>query len=256
MNENLDSRRSAALKKLAEHLTALKDEGGSMLPMESDMLSLIVSGTLNGENLAKRYPDFYKKMLENAELRQAFLDALESLEAEPGELTPIPAPETRLDFLTSQQQSTPKVSITDDEKWGIHWQRSLEQLRAIFSPPELAYRAEQSLIEEPWFTLLRDEVTVSGSAYTIILDCTAAEDEENTLAVYVSLAVTPGISREPAKFPLRARLTWGEYQQDILIPAEGRVRYPNILFDTIFDPALENLKAGLSLTLETASETP
>lgn len=254
MNENLDSRRSAALKKLAEHLTALKDEGRSILPMESDMLSLIVNGTLNGENLAKRYPDFYKKMLENAELRQAFLDALGILEAEPGELTPIPAPETRLDFLTSQP-SAHKMTIVDEKRWSLNWQRSLEQLQAIFSPPELAYRAEQSLIEELWFTLLRDEVTVSGSAYTIILDCTAAEDEENTLAVYLSLAVTPGISREPAKFPLRARLTWGEYQQDVLIHEEGRVRFPNILFDTIFDPALENLKAGLSLTLEIASET-
>lgn len=254
MNENLDSRRSAALKKLAEHLTALKEEGRSILPMESDMLSLIISGTLNGENLAKRYPDFHKKMLENAELRQAFLDALEILEAEPGELTPIPAPETRLDFLTSQP-SAPKITVLDEKQWSLNWQRSLEQLQAIFSPPELAYRAGQSLIEEPWFTLLRDEVTVSGSAYTIILDCTPVEDEENTLAVYVSLAVTPGISREPAKFPLRARLIWGEYQQDVLIPAEGRVRFPNILFDTIFDPALENLKAGLSLTLETAFET-
>ena len=252
MNENLDSRRSAALKRLAERLTAFKDEGGSISPMESDMLSLIVSGTLNGENLAQRYPDFYKKLLENAELRQAFLDALDSTEAErAGELTPIPAPETRLDFLTSQPPA-PKVIHMDEENWSVLWQRPLEQITAIFSPPELAYRSEQSLIEEPWFTLMREEIQVSGSAYSVALDCAPAEEEENTLAVYVSLAVTPGASREPAKFPLRARLEWDEYRQEVLIPAEGRTRFPNIPFDKIFDPAMENLRAGLSLTLETA----
>jgi len=96
-------------------------------------------------------------------------------------------------------------------------------------------------------------VTVSGSVYSIALDCAAAEDEENTLAVHVSLAVTPGASREPAKFPLRAKLAWGDYQQDVLIAEEGRRRFPNIPFGMIFDAALENLRAGLSLTLETAS---
>jgi hypothetical protein len=253
MNENENSRKSAALKRLTEHLTALMEEGGAISPMESDMLSLIVSGTLNGENLAQRYPDFFKKMLENAELRQAFLDALEIIEAErAGELTPMPAPETRLDFLTSQPPA-PKMTVMDEERWSILWQRPLEQLQAIFSPPELAYRTEQSLIEEPWFTLLRDEVTVSESTYTIVLDCAAAEDEENTLAVHVSLAVTPGASRKPAKFPLRAKLAWGDYQQNVLIPEEGRMRFPNIPFGMIFDPALENLRAGLSLTLESAS---
>jgi len=253
MNENLDSRRSAALKRLAERLTAFKDEGGSISLMENDMLSLIVSGTLNGNSLAERYPDFYKKLLENAELRLAFLDALDSLEAErAGELIPMPAPETRLDFLTSQPPA-PKVSLMDGDRWSILWQRPLEQIRAIFSPPELAYRAEQSLIEEPWFTLMREEIQVSESAYSIALDCAPAEEEEKTLAVYVSLAVMPGASREPAKFPLRAKLAWGGYQQDVLIPAEGRMRFPNISFDKIFDPAMENLTDGLSLTLETVS---
>jgi hypothetical protein len=52
---------------------------------------------------------------------------------------------------------------------------------------------------------------------------------------------------------LRARLIWGKYQEDMIFPAEGRKRFPNISFDTIFDPATNNLTAGLSLTLETVS---
>lgn len=252
MNENLDSRKSAALKRLAEHLTAFKQEGGVISSMDSDMLSLIVSGTLNGENLAQRYPGFQRTLLENAELRQAFLDALDSIEAErAGDMIPIPAPETRLDFLTSQQH-TPKVTHRDEENWSVLWQRPLAQLQAIFSPPELAYRASQSLIEEPWVMLLREEIQVAGSAYSIALDCTPAEEEENMLAVFMSLAVTSA-SGEPAKFPLRSRLAWGKYQQDILISTEGRTRFPHIPFDTIFDPITANLTDGLKLTLETAA---
>jgi len=253
MNENFDSRKSAALKRLAERLTVFNLEDRVISPTESDMLSLVVSGTLNGEKLAQRFPDFYEKMLENAGLRQAFLDALESLEAErDGNLIPMPAPDTRLDFLTSQPPA-PNVIHLDEKNWRVLWQRPLAQIQAIFSPPELAYRAKQSLIEEPWVMLLREDIRVSGDTYSVALDCTPADEEENALAVFISLAVTSGASREPAKFRLRARLAWGRYQEDVLIPAEGRMRFPNISFDKIFDPATESLTDGLSLTLETAS---
>ena len=197
MNENMDSRKSAALKRLAEHLTAFNPEGGVISSMDSDMLSLIVSGTLNGENLAQRYPGFQHSLLENAELRQAFLDALESIEAErAGDMIPIPAPETRLDFLT-RQPHTPKVTHRDEENWSVFWQRPLAQLQAIFSPPELAYRADQSLIEEPWVMLLREEIQIAGSTYSVVLDCIPAEEEDNSLAVFMSLAVTYSVYRLP-----------------------------------------------------------
>lgn len=253
MNENFDSRKSAALKRLAKRLTAFNQEEGVISPMESDMLSLMVSGTLNGENLAQRYPEFHRTLLQNAELREAFLDALESIEAErDGILVPMPAPETRLDFL-NRQPPAPNVIHKDEENWSILWQRPLEMIQAIFSPSELAYRAEQSLIEDPWVMLLREEMQVSGKTYSIVLDCIPAEEQENALAVFISLAVTPGASGEPAKFPLRAVLRWGGYQQDVMIQSEGRTKFPTIPFDHIFDLATGSLTDGLSLRLETAS---
>jgi hypothetical protein len=252
MNENFDLRKSAALNRLVECLTAYHHEGGVISPMESDMLSLIVSGILNGENLAQRYPDFHRILLENAELRQAFLDALDSIEAErDGKLIPIPTPETRLDFLTSQPP-VPTVIHKDKEHWSILWQRPLELIQAIFSPPEMAYRAEQNLIEDPWIMLLREEIQVSGSTYSIALDCIPAEEQDNVLSVFLSLAVSPSALGESAKFPLHATLRWGGYQQEMMIPAEGRTRFPNISFDKIFDPVTGNLTDGLSLNLETA----
>lgn len=251
MNENFDPRRSAALKRLAERLTAYTHKGGVLSPRESDMVSLIISGILNGENLAQRYPDFHRTLLENAELREAFLDALDGVEAERnGNLVSMPEPETRLDFLT-RQPPAPIIIHKDAENWSVLWQRPLELIQAIFSPPELAYRAERSLIEDPWVMVLREEIQVFGSAYSIVLDCIPAEEQENAMAVFLSLAVSPGASHESAKFPLRATLRWGGYQQGLTVPEEGRTRFPNISFDLIFDPITKTLTDGLSFTLET-----
>jgi len=242
------------LRKLADHLSALDRQAGSSLSAESDMLSLIVSGTLNGENLAERYPAFHQTLLENPELRQAFLDALESVEAErAGEQIPMPgAKQTELSFL-SAQSVTPVIDIFDKNKWRATWQRTLEQLQAIFSPPELAYRADPSLSEDPWFTLLREEMQVEGNTYDIILDCILSKDNQNSLSTFLNLAVTLGNAPGTAGFPLRATLHWGEYEESILVTEEGRFKFPDIPIASVFDQAEIQLQAGFRLTLETES---
>ncbi len=53
---------------------------------DNAMLSLVVDEALQGVDIVKTYPDFYQQLLANAELRQAFLNALEMLEGDqPGE---------------------------------------------------------------------------------------------------------------------------------------------------------------------------
>ena len=251
MSEQHPSRKPAALQRLAEHLALLNRRAGSISNMDNDMLSLIVSGTLNGENLAERYPDFYRNLLAYPDLREAFLDALETLEADrAGGLTPIPNPETRLDFLI-RPPVAPKINIENKNQWSILWQKTIEQIQAIFSPPDLAYRAGQNLIEDPWFTLLREEMSVAGNTYSIALECTLAPEIENQLAAYLTLAVMPNTPSPIQPFPLSATLQWGDYQQKIIISAEGRERFPDIPLDSIFDPSLAQLQAGLNLTLET-----
>ena len=252
MNEEMDrfnpSQLPAALKTLAEHLSALNAQSESNQLMESDMLSLIVSGTLNGEILAKRYPAFHQKLLENSELRQAFLDALESVEAErAGEMIPLPgASQTAPSFL-STDSARPVIEITEKNTWRATWQRTLEQLQAIFSPPEMAYRADPSLSDDPWFTLLREEITVSGNQYDVLLDCALSNENDDSLSPSLNLAVTLGSPSESAGFPLRANLHWGEYRESMQVTDEGRVRFPDIPLASVLDPS------GLRLTLETAS---
>jgi hypothetical protein len=257
MNEDTNrldsSKKSAALNRLAEHLTSLDAQAESTLPRESEMLSQIVSGILNGEDIAQRYPAFYQKLLEHAELRQAFLDALEAVEAErAGQLTPLPgASNTNLAFL-SNLPPAPTLEILSQDHWRATWQRSFEQIRVIFSPPELAYRADTSAIEDPWFTLLRADINTAGSSYAVVLDCTLATETDNALAAYLNLAVTLE-SPTPAQFPLRASLQWGTYHESLLITEEGRVRFPDIPLLDISDSALGEIQAGFSLTLGTAS---
>jgi hypothetical protein len=250
MNKQKDQQ--AGLKKLVEHLGALEAQAGSPLSMESDMLSQIVSGALKGEDISRRYPAFYRKLLENPDLRQAFLDALDSLEAErAGDLVPMPAAgEASLDFLADPTPG-PAVERLGKENWRFTWKKSLEQLQALFSPGELAYRAGLDPLEDPWFTLLRDELTAAGTTFAVALECSLSRDRDDALAAFLNLAVTLGSTPGPEQFPLRATLRWGAYHESLLLAEEGRARFPDILLSAVFDPSQDYVRAGLSLTLET-----
>jgi hypothetical protein len=245
------SRKPTALRTLLDQLVSLNTGNEPALAKEVDMLSLIVDGALNGENIAQRYPMFYQKLLENAGLRQAFLEALESVEAERfGALLPIPGgPSTSLDFLT-RQRSEAVIETGQQNGWRATWQRTLEQLQAIFSPPEVAYRASQADVTDPWFTLLRDEMTAAGVTYDILLDCTLSTEHDASLAAFLTLAVTLGNTGTLARFPLRANLEWGHYQGSALVTEEGRFPLPDIPVDSVFDETGSQLQAGFSLSLE------
>jgi hypothetical protein len=255
MTEDADRpKKPAALRKLADHLAALNARDDTNLPMESDMLSLIVSGTLNGEDVSSRYPAFHQKLLEDPGLRQAFLDALESVEAErAGQQVSLPgAPRASLDFLL-QRSPPPTVENLGGQTWRAVLQRSLEEIRSVFSPPELAYRADTDAVEDPWFTLLRQEVTAAGTTFDVALECTLSSEMENALSAYMNIAISLGSRSEPVRFPLRASLRWGTYQESIPIPGQGRAKFPDIPLAGIFDPSMGQIQAGFDLILETTS---
>lgn len=253
MNKKKDQQ--AALRKLNGDLSAFDPQNDSVLSMESDMLSLIISGVLKGENLSERYPEFYKKLLEDGNLRQAFLDALDSIETErAGGLAPLPeaAYNRSLDFLT-QQRSEPEVEMEEKNNLRLVWKRSLEQIQAVFSPQELVYRAPLDPTEDPWFTLLRDELTVAGSTFAIALECTLSNERDDALSTFLNLALTVGDAPGREQFPMRASLDWGAYKESVFLSQEGRARFPDILLSSIFDSSQQQVQAGLSLTLETVS---
>ena len=239
------------MKRLSDELAEIDAGKSSAAMVDNEMLSLMVNRVLKGEDISKRYPAFYRKLLNDAGLRQAFIDALELIEIEQThQLLPIPnSKKASLTFLTNSPTQS-ALEILEEHKWRTTWQRTLEQIQAIFSPPELAYRADPSLYEDSWFTLLRDEIDVEGTIYTVALECTLAGDV-NAISTYLSLAVTLGTASSKPNFPLQARLQWGGYQKSVRIAEEGRAKFPDIPLNIILDDNHQSIKSGLSLTLET-----
>ncbi len=250
LNRSNPSKQSAALKRLADDLAAI-DTRNTLTTADEDMLSLIVNEALQGEDVSKRYPAFYRKLLENADLRQAFLDALASIEAErAGELTPLPNPsESELEFLRGEH-SQPTLEVFDKGRWHITWERTAQELQALFSPNELAYRSDFSLTEDPWFTLLRGEIDVEGRSYAVVLECTMTSETKDAVAAFVMLAVIQADKAGRPPFPVQARLRWSAYEASVLITQEGRTRFPDIPLGIILEAEGKYIDAGLSLTLE------
>ncbi len=237
------------LRRLLDDLSRVGTETLPISEADNDMLSIIVDEAIKGVEISKRYPDFYKKLLGNHELRKAFLDTMESIELEEiNELVVMPGPSSpNLGFLTNKP-AQPTLSKLDD-KWQISWLRTIDQLRSIFSPVKLAYRSDPAMFEDPWFTLLRDEIEVNGIMYSVVLECTFSEDEETALSPFLNIAVTVGATKGRPHFPVQTSLQWGAYDESLQIHKEGRAKFPDIPFKAVFDKEKENIKAELNLTI-------
>ncbi len=220
---------------------------------DNEMLSLIIDEVLKGVDISVRYPTFYQKLLHNADLRQTFVDVLESMEkASENESIKLPKISmSNLPFLTNQKPHS-NLEKFGKNQWRITWQQTIEHLQSIFSPPELVYRSDPSLFEDPWLTLLRGEVDVAGSQYIVLLECSLAKDSDEALAVSLNLAVTLETPAEATQNPLYATLQWGLYDESLPISDEGRTRFPHIPFQAILDEENQRVMADLNLILETS----
>jgi hypothetical protein len=244
------AKRARASQKLASHLAGLTSERSLISIKENEVLSLIVDEALKGVDIESQYPDFYGRLLKNAALRDAFLDTLEMMEAEKdGQLTPLPAgKKPSLDFLRKKpsQTETQQVGM---EHWQIRLQRTIHELRNIFSSPKLAYRADANLYDDNWFTVLRDEIELAGSSYAILLECGISKETEEALSASLNLALTLEAATSSGS-PIYATLHWGEYNETITIAEEGYTRFPDIPFSATFDQQSQEISADLDLVLE------
>jgi len=241
-----------AAQRLADDI--IEFDARSTTRVDDEMLSIIVDEAYRGIDISKRYPTFYRKLLNNASLRQAFIDILESLEKE-GENALVALPNKLnidLDFL-KKHASKPIIEISDQDNWRVSWLRPFEQLKQIFSPPELAYRLDPDLIEDPWFTLLREEFEIEKMGYAIVVDCTLSEKGDGALSPYLHIAVTLGADSDQPPFPIQARLQWGEYDETIPIIEEGRLKLPDIPLSVAFDENFKPIETELNFILETPS---
>ncbi len=175
---------------------------------------------------------------------------MESIElAEKAELINLPeVPNSKLGFLTAP--SLQPIIKKRKDKWQISWQRTIEQLQALFSPSELAYRSDPTLYDDPWFTLLREEVEIDETLYAIALECTLSENNQESLSPFLNIAVTVGNTAERPQFPIQTSLQWGQYNGVLRILEEGRARFPDVPFTMIFDEDNKNVTSELNLIIE------
>ncbi len=246
--------RLAAIRRLIKDISDFDALDVSGSEADSDMLTLILDRVLNGEDLSTRHPALYRRLLANTELRQALVDALASIEAErTGQFIPLPkGSKSDFSFLNTRGP-LPMLEILDEHHWRSTWRSTLEQIQAVFSPRELGYRADAAQLEDPWFTLVRDEIDAGGAVYAVALECTLSSQIDEGLAVFLDFAITLAAPSTPPKFPIQASLRWGEYGESILITEQGRSRFPDIPLAAVMDNDYQNIKSGLSLTLESHS---
>ncbi|MHC1739501.1 MAG: hypothetical protein AB9897_00130 [Anaerolineaceae bacterium] len=237
-------KKEKAIKDLMEDLNLFGVTTDENPEIAEESLDLLINQTLAGVDIRSHFPDFYKRLLRNKNLRQQFLDAIALFTSEqqsprdpylqPGNLD--------LSFLKKNRGS---VAF-----WPIFLTQSKSYLMNIFFPVELNYRAGVNPGATPVYSILRRDFDLAGTTYTILIDGTLSE--ENTDALSVNLSLTTYENSERSPFPVQASLRWGEYSTDISLDRQGTQKLPDILLSQVFDADLSKVKADLFLTLSSA----
>ncbi|MCI0398284.1 MAG: hypothetical protein L0332_28940 [Chloroflexi bacterium] len=221
------------------------------------MLALVVNDALEGEDIPRRYPAFYRAMLANPKLYRAFLETLTILEeSRKGELEPLSAsPGYRLDFLNAIfPQSV--IEYPAAGQWRVVWDQSVEQMETIFQQSNLAgqpaHYSEEKLLDDDGLTLLRSQVTVAGLELDVRLD--AWRSPANPPALELLLAVLD-YKAQLAHCCLQASIQWGEYQATATLDRYGLARFPALLLKMILDEPGAKVAAGLRLNLAAAPDS-
>lgn len=251
MNTNHSHRgkKQKTVKRLVDELAAIDSDISPISMEDNEMLSLIINESLKDVDITVRYPAFYRKLLNNSELRKAFVDALDAIESEKsGEVVPpLGIVKPSLAFLTNKPVQ-PDIERLDENRWKIKWQQTIEQLQSMFFSPDLATVRDASM-DDAWFTVLRGETDFQGALYLVILECGVSGDTDNALSAYLSIAVTLKSTTPHQQFPIRATLRWGKYSETLEIVEEGRVRFPDIPYTVAFNEEYKNIASEMNLEL-------
>jgi hypothetical protein len=212
-----------------------------------EFLSLFIEDARHGVDVSRRYPGFYQKLIIDPELRQAFLDILHLMDEDINHaLASIPLPaRANLEFLIEDQ--TPR-SRSIEKSWNMHWTRTRQELQALFSPPQLAYRNSTDILSGDEFIIFQDDFRMDDFQYSISIVCALGEDLAAGLLTRMNVGITP--QGTPPHLPLKTILEWGQYKESVIIEGEGRISLPPIALAKILDPDLENIISDLELTIE------
>lgn len=212
---------------------ALQAQGPEIEEKDDEMLSIVVDDALAGHDIARLYPIFYAKMIANSRLYEAFIDAVEMLEADQNDmLEPLPQPPRRdLPFLRTRTAYTPQISQSKKGGWRITWELMLNQLHELWFPDSGAvYRYGRSLLEDESLILIHDEITVAEQVLELLLEAIWPVEQPEILRLQVMVA-----AEQTAVSPLRAHIHWGDYSATAALDVYGRAHFPDAPLNVILD---------------------
>jgi hypothetical protein len=245
---------SGPIHELLEMLRQMQEEADAG-KRDEEMLSLLVDDALRNTDIASRYPQFFKKLLANEELREAFLDSLDLLDqSRKGTLKPLPAsPSHDLGFLY-ENEPTATVQRDSDGRWRVTWYQEAAQLQRVFSLSDIV--GDETLFlqagvpADDWFALFHQTSVIDGMQVEVALEAFRSSPEP-LLGVTATVGLKPLTGNgEGAKTQLHARLQWGQLDEIVPVDVRNQAVFSPIPLATILDSAGKRVVSPLQLTLE------
>lgn len=239
--------------RLLAQLTQLTPDAAGPGHEDDALLSLAIDDALNGLDISVRYPAFFQQLLADADLRQAFLEALEALEKQPGDVAPSTVgARPSLAFLDARA-TQPVIEFTSPANWRLKWQAALAQLQSIFFTAAAPVYRSADYLEDAWFTLFRDEVNIDRMRASVVLEAVRLMTSPDQLQLHLAVGIALDRAKTPDRFPdLRARLTWGDYDQAVIITRRGRATFPPVPLNLVMNESTQHMTADLRLIVEPA----
>ncbi len=214
-----------------------------------EMLSIVVNDALIGEDIMKKYPAFYARMLADKELRTAFIDTLELLEEgqtwediDSPDLGPI-----NLDFI-QEVISRPKVQKSAKGKLTLYWHRTAEQIQAMLQinnlQPRGVFRSGEYDVGGEQINILQSRVEVEEQELEIRLEASQDITSPDYFNLMIVMQMADDLSQR-----FEATLAWGAYRETAEVNQFGIAKFPPLKSDQIFTPTGE-LMHGLDLQLK------
>ncbi|MCI0649919.1 MAG: hypothetical protein L0332_11875 [Chloroflexi bacterium] len=240
-----------AVDRLLEDLTWISQ--ASLEERDDEMFSIVVNDALEGVDITQRYPAFYRKLLANPPLLEAFLDILEVLESDREGTLESPPVMTKRDLAFLQTvDAPPVVEEREPGRWSVSWRQTAERLQALFAnfglSPVAAYRDASGLIEEVYATLIRSEAEVGVRRLEVLLEVTWASDPEMLNLLLTVAIFAQGVAEQPQP-SLQAIIQWGSYSETAVVDENGQASFPPLPFQAIVDETGTVIDAGLQFSL-------
>lgn len=211
-------------------------KGGSMQQSWEGIVDFLSGQIQQGVDISTAYPAAYALLLANPEARQSFIELMEALNAE--EVNPEPGYPAigSIDLGFLRQESQANVRQLAPARWKALLRRSLEELKSLRTPPQMAYRSVAQMPANDWLPVLRQDLQLNSSLSVALSLEIGPSPQAGALGLALSLGSHSMIEPNP-ELRYRLQVSWGAYTQvaetgDIYRHLLSPIPIPVIIYDT------------------------